>query len=122
MREAAHERGAEPRLELIEFGAVDDAGTSVTAPGTCAPWPVCACIPGVVVGPCAAMFGVDDAMIERHRDWLFPLWADEAKTWEMVVQSFVVEVDDRIVVVEDKNLFVLEICGHQSWPRIINVK
>lgn len=47
-----------------------------------------------------AMFGVDDAMIERHRDWLFPLWADEAKTWEMVVQSFIVEVDGRVVVVD----------------------
>lgn len=47
-----------------------------------------------------AMFGADDAMIERHRDWLFPLWADDAHTWEMVVQSFIVEVDDRIVVVD----------------------
>ena len=47
-----------------------------------------------------AMFGVDDAMIGRHRDWLFPLWADEAQTWEMVVQSFIVEVDDRVVVVD----------------------
>jgi glyoxylase-like metal-dependent hydrolase (beta-lactamase superfamily II) len=47
-----------------------------------------------------AMFGVDDAMIERHRDWLFPVWADDALTWEMVVQSFVVEVDDRVVVVD----------------------
>ncbi|MGE0283209.1 MAG: MBL fold metallo-hydrolase [Rhizobiaceae bacterium] len=47
-----------------------------------------------------AMFGADEGMIERHRDWLFPLWADEAHTWEMVVQSFIVEVDDRIVVVD----------------------
>ena len=47
-----------------------------------------------------AMFGADDALIERHWDWLFPLWSDEARTWEMVVQSFVVLVDDRVVVVD----------------------
>ena len=47
-----------------------------------------------------AMFGIDDAMIQRHADWLFPLWSDQAGTWEMVVQSFILHVDDRVVVVD----------------------
>lgn len=47
-----------------------------------------------------AMFGADEAMIARHWDWLFPLWSDLDKTWEMVVQSFVVLADDRVTVVD----------------------
>ena len=47
-----------------------------------------------------AMFGADQAIIERHWDWLFPLWSDDAYTWEMVVQSFVVVADDRVTVVD----------------------
>lgn len=47
-----------------------------------------------------AMFGAGDALIERHADWLFPLWSDDERTWEMVVQSFIVIADGRVTVVD----------------------
>jgi glyoxylase-like metal-dependent hydrolase (beta-lactamase superfamily II) len=39
-------------------------------------------------------------LIERHAGWLFPDWADRDGNWTMVVQSWIVEVDDRVVVVD----------------------
>jgi glyoxylase-like metal-dependent hydrolase (beta-lactamase superfamily II) len=47
-----------------------------------------------------AMFNADDELIARDRHWLFPDWLDADNTWEMVVQSFIVIVDGRVVVVD----------------------
>ena len=47
-----------------------------------------------------AMFGADEALIARNADWLYPLWADRAGNWDMVVQSWVVIADGRVTVVD----------------------
>lgn len=48
-----------------------------------------------------AMFGLGEAELAAHADWLFPRWVDRADMhWDMVVQSFVVEIDGRVVVVD----------------------
>jgi glyoxylase-like metal-dependent hydrolase (beta-lactamase superfamily II) len=45
--------------------------------------------------------GISEERISANEDWLFPLFADEReRTWEMVVQSWVILVDGRIVVVD----------------------
>jgi glyoxylase-like metal-dependent hydrolase (beta-lactamase superfamily II) len=45
-----------------------------------------------------AMFAED--LVARNADWLFPHWANTAGTWDMVVQSWIVEVDGRVVVID----------------------
>jgi glyoxylase-like metal-dependent hydrolase (beta-lactamase superfamily II) len=48
-----------------------------------------------------AMFNLSEAQIESQTHWLFPHWADRATmTWDMVVQSWLLEVDGRIVVID----------------------
>jgi len=39
-------------------------------------------------------------LIERHAHWIFPQWGDAEGNWTMVVQSWIVAVDGRIVVVD----------------------
>lgn len=46
-----------------------------------------------------AMFGAPE-LVEREAHWLLPHWADTDGTWEMVVQSFIVVADDRVIVVD----------------------
>ncbi len=46
------------------------------------------------------MLKVPDALIERHRDWLFPRWFDAAGNWTMVVQSWIAIVDGLVVVID----------------------
>ena len=47
-----------------------------------------------------AMFNPPEGMLESHAHWLYPLWADAADTWEMVVQSWIVIADGRLIVVD----------------------
>ncbi|MCX7864123.1 MAG: MBL fold metallo-hydrolase, partial [Novosphingobium sp.] len=47
-----------------------------------------------------AMFGASEEIVAANDGWLKPAWLDEDSTWEMVVQSFLVIVDDRLVVVD----------------------
>jgi glyoxylase-like metal-dependent hydrolase (beta-lactamase superfamily II) len=48
-----------------------------------------------------AMFNLSDDQLSAHADWLYPGWADrEAGTWDMVVQSWIVEVDSRVFVID----------------------
>jgi glyoxylase-like metal-dependent hydrolase (beta-lactamase superfamily II) len=46
-----------------------------------------------------AMFNAPE-LIAGNAGWLFPQWADSDGNWDMVVQSWIVEVDDRVVVVD----------------------
>jgi glyoxylase-like metal-dependent hydrolase (beta-lactamase superfamily II) len=46
-----------------------------------------------------AMFNAPD-LVERNADWLFPQWGDADGNWDMVVQSWLMIVDDRVVVVD----------------------
>jgi len=46
-----------------------------------------------------AMFNAPE-LIERNSDWLFPQWAGADGMWDMIVQSWIVEVDGRIVVID----------------------
>ncbi|MBW8752659.1 MAG: MBL fold metallo-hydrolase [Sphingomonadales bacterium] len=46
-----------------------------------------------------AMFNAPH-LIERNADWLFPQWGAASGDWEMVVQSWVMEVDGRVLVVD----------------------
>jgi glyoxylase-like metal-dependent hydrolase (beta-lactamase superfamily II) len=45
-----------------------------------------------------AMFG--EGMLEANADWLVPLWASVDGLWDMIVQSWIVEVDGRVVVID----------------------
>ncbi|MCW1428674.1 MBL fold metallo-hydrolase [Novosphingobium sp. JCM 18896] len=45
-----------------------------------------------------AMFGED--LVARNADWLYPQWANPDGTWDMVVQSWIVVVDGRVVVID----------------------
>lgn len=45
-----------------------------------------------------AMFG--DDLVARNADWLHPRWANRDGTWDMVVQSWIVVVDGRVVVID----------------------
>ncbi|MCB2060294.1 MAG: MBL fold metallo-hydrolase [Novosphingobium sp.] len=47
-----------------------------------------------------ANFNASDELIESNAHWLRPHWLREGDTWEMVVQSWIVIVDDRVVVVD----------------------
>lgn len=47
-----------------------------------------------------AMFNAGDGLIARNSHWLFPDWVDGDNTWEMVVQSWILIVDGRVVVVD----------------------
>ena len=47
-----------------------------------------------------AMFGASDELVEREAHWLLPQWADADGLWEMVVQSFIVVADGRVIVVD----------------------
>jgi glyoxylase-like metal-dependent hydrolase (beta-lactamase superfamily II) len=47
-----------------------------------------------------AMFGAGEELIERRRHWLFPQWVDADGNWEMVVQSWILIVDGRVIVVD----------------------
>jgi glyoxylase-like metal-dependent hydrolase (beta-lactamase superfamily II) len=47
-----------------------------------------------------AMFGVEEALIERHRDWLAPCFVDADRNWDMVVQSWIAVVDGKVIVVD----------------------
>ena len=46
-----------------------------------------------------AMFNAPE-LVERNADWIFPRWGKADGTWDMVVQSWIVTVDDRVVVVD----------------------
>jgi glyoxylase-like metal-dependent hydrolase (beta-lactamase superfamily II) len=47
-----------------------------------------------------SMFTADEALIERHWDWLFPRFSDADRNWDMVVQSWIAVVDDKVIVVD----------------------
>jgi len=46
------------------------------------------------------MFGASDELIAANADWLKPVWLGDDCNWDMVVQSFIVIVDDRVIVVD----------------------
>jgi hypothetical protein len=46
------------------------------------------------------MLNVPDALIERHRGWLFPDWFDADGNWTMVVQSWIAIVDGLVIVID----------------------
>jgi glyoxylase-like metal-dependent hydrolase (beta-lactamase superfamily II) len=45
----------------------------------------------------------DKAFIDQNRSWLMPRFLDEDDNWDMVWQSWIVLVDDRIIVVDPCN-------------------
>ncbi|TGD73614.1 MBL fold metallo-hydrolase [Mangrovimicrobium sediminis] len=47
-----------------------------------------------------AMFGASDAQLERHRHWLQPTYLDAHGEWDNIVQSWVLVVDGRVIVVD----------------------
>jgi glyoxylase-like metal-dependent hydrolase (beta-lactamase superfamily II) len=47
-----------------------------------------------------SMFTTDEALIERHWDWLFPRFADADRNWDMTVQSWIAVVDGKVIVVD----------------------
>ena len=47
-----------------------------------------------------ASFNASEEIIESNAHWLRPHWLGDDDTWEMVVQSWIVLVDDRVVVVD----------------------
>jgi glyoxylase-like metal-dependent hydrolase (beta-lactamase superfamily II) len=47
-----------------------------------------------------SMFGLDEATLARHWSWLFPRFADSDRNWDMVVQSWIAVIDDKLVVVD----------------------
>lgn len=47
-----------------------------------------------------AMFNAGDDILARNAEWMVPHWADVDGTWEMVVQSFIVIVDGKVIVVD----------------------
>lgn len=47
-----------------------------------------------------SMLQFDEAMIERHWDWMFPRFADADRNWDMVVQSWIAVVGGKVVVVD----------------------
>jgi glyoxylase-like metal-dependent hydrolase (beta-lactamase superfamily II) len=47
-----------------------------------------------------SMFGLDETMLDQHWHWLFPRFADSDRNWDMVVQSWITVVDDKVVVVD----------------------
>ncbi len=47
-----------------------------------------------------SMFGLDPSAIDRHWDWLFPRFADSDRNWDMVVQSWICVIDDKVVVID----------------------
>lgn len=47
-----------------------------------------------------SMFGLDEATLDRHWNWLFPRFADSDRNWDMVVQSWIAVLDDKVVVVD----------------------
>jgi glyoxylase-like metal-dependent hydrolase (beta-lactamase superfamily II) len=46
------------------------------------------------------MLTTDEAIVERNAGWLFPRFADADRNWLMVFQSWIVIVDDRVIVVD----------------------
>ncbi len=42
-----------------------------------------------------AMFGLDDATLDRHWHWLYPRFADANRYWDMIVQCWIAVVDNR---------------------------
>jgi glyoxylase-like metal-dependent hydrolase (beta-lactamase superfamily II) len=46
------------------------------------------------------MFGASEEVVAANADWLKPVWLDDAGTWDMVVQSFIVVADGRVTVVD----------------------
>jgi glyoxylase-like metal-dependent hydrolase (beta-lactamase superfamily II) len=46
------------------------------------------------------MFGASEEILAANADWLKPVWLGDDGNWEMVVQSFIVTVDDRVIVVD----------------------
>jgi glyoxylase-like metal-dependent hydrolase (beta-lactamase superfamily II) len=47
-----------------------------------------------------ASFNAPQQVIDSNAHWLSPYWVDAAGTWEMVVQSWIVIVDDRVAVID----------------------
>lgn len=47
-----------------------------------------------------SMFNPGQDLLDAHAHWLKPQWLDDDGHWDMVVQSFIVMVDDRVVVVD----------------------
>ena len=47
-----------------------------------------------------AMFNAGTELIQRHAHWLSPKWMDAEGTWKMVVQSWIVIVDGRVIVID----------------------
>ncbi|MDG2005478.1 MAG: MBL fold metallo-hydrolase [Novosphingobium sp.] len=46
------------------------------------------------------MFGASDEMVAANAGWLKPAWLGNDGNWDMVVQSWIVIVDDRVIVVD----------------------
>ena len=46
-----------------------------------------------------AMFNAPE-LVAREAGWMVPQWADAEGLWDMVVQSWIIEVDDRVVVID----------------------
>lgn len=47
-----------------------------------------------------SFFNIHDEILAENAHWLKPQWMDDDGHWEMVVQSFIAIVDDRVVVVD----------------------
>ena len=47
-----------------------------------------------------SMFGAPQAVIDKNMHWLSPSWLNADGTWDMVVQSWIVIVDGRVIVVD----------------------
>jgi glyoxylase-like metal-dependent hydrolase (beta-lactamase superfamily II) len=50
-----------------------------------------------------AWLGADSSLIEANRDWLSPWFLEEGDTWSLNFQSWILHVDDKIVVVDPCN-------------------
>lgn len=47
-----------------------------------------------------AFLGADPALIEAHRGWLAPHFLEEGDTWSLNFQSWILQVDGKVVVVD----------------------
>jgi glyoxylase-like metal-dependent hydrolase (beta-lactamase superfamily II) len=70
-----------------------------------------------------AMFNPPAGLLEAEAHWLQPLWADADGTWEMVVQSWIVIADGRVIVVDPcvgngRSLPHFELFDHLDTPFI----
>lgn len=47
-----------------------------------------------------SMFSVDEELLSRHWEWLFPQYVDADRNWDMVVQNWILLIDDKVVVLD----------------------